>query len=73
MVFFAVDGAAAGIAAVADPIKESTPEAIAALKRSGIRIVMLTGDSRARRKPSRGSSASTRRSPKCCPRTRRVT
>ncbi len=46
VVFLAVDGAAAGIAAVADPIKESTPEAIASLKRSGLRIVMLTGDSR---------------------------
>ncbi len=46
VVFFAIDGAAAGIAAVADPIKESTSEAIAALKRSGVRIVMLTGDSR---------------------------
>ena len=46
VVFFAVDGISAGIAAVADPIKESTPEAIAALKRSGVRIVMLTGDSR---------------------------
>ena len=46
VVFFAVNGIAAGIAAVADPIKESTREAIAALKRSGVRIVMLTGDSR---------------------------
>ncbi len=46
VVFFAIDGAAAGIAAVADPIKDSTPEAIAALKRTGVRIVMLTGDSR---------------------------
>jgi Cu+-exporting ATPase len=46
IVFFAVNGVAAGIAAVADPIKDSTPEAIAALKRSGIRVVMLTGDSR---------------------------
>ena len=46
VVFFAIDGVAAGIAAVADPIKESTPEAIAALKRTGVRIVMLTGDSR---------------------------
>jgi Cu+-exporting ATPase len=45
VVFFAVDGKAAGLAAVADPIKENTPEAIAALKQSGIRIVMLTGDS----------------------------
>ena len=46
VVFAAVDGGAVAIAAVADPIKESTPEAIAALKRQGVRIVMLTGDSR---------------------------
>jgi Cu+-exporting ATPase len=45
VVFLAVDGKSAGIAAVADPIKESTAEAIAALKKSGIRVVMLTGDS----------------------------
>ncbi len=46
VVFLGMNGTAAGIAAVADPIKDSTPEAIAALKRSGVRIVMLTGDSR---------------------------
>ena len=46
VVFFAVEGKAAGIAAVADPIKESTLGAIAALKSSGVRIVMLTGDSK---------------------------
>ncbi len=46
VVFFAVDGVGAGIAAVADPIKDSTRDAIAALKQSGVRIVMLTGDSR---------------------------
>ena len=46
VVFFAVDGIAAGIAAVADPIKESTREAIEELKCSGVRVVMLTGDSR---------------------------
>jgi Cu+-exporting ATPase len=46
VVFFAVNGIAAGIAAVADPIKDSTHDAIAALKRSGVRIVMLTGDSK---------------------------
>jgi P-type Cu+ transporter len=45
VVFLAVDGAAAAIVAIADPIKESTPEAIGALKRTGVRIVMLTGDS----------------------------
>jgi len=46
VVFFAIDGAAAGMAAVADPIKESTQEAITALQSAGVRIVMLTGDSR---------------------------
>src|SRR4051812_16187721 len=46
VVFFAIDGVAGGIAAVAGPIKDSTPEAIDTLKRAGIRIVMLTGDSR---------------------------
>ena len=46
VVYFAMNGVAAGIAAVADPIKESTPGAIAALKSSGVRIVMLTGDSK---------------------------
>jgi len=42
--FVAIDGKAAGILGVADPIKKSTPEAIAALHEAGIRIVMLTGD-----------------------------
>jgi Cu+-exporting ATPase len=42
--FVGVDGKAAGLLAVADPIKETTPEAIGQLHRSGIRIVMLTGD-----------------------------
>ncbi len=46
VVFFAVDGRTYGIAAVADPVKDSTPEAIAALKERGVRIVMLTGDSK---------------------------
>ena len=46
VVFFAVDGRTYGIAAVADPVKDSTPEAIAALKQRGVRIVMLTGDSK---------------------------
>ncbi|MFA5123786.1 copper-translocating P-type ATPase, partial [Zavarzinia sp.] len=46
VVFFAFDGVAAGIAAVADPIKEGTREAIATLKGAGVRVVMLTGDSR---------------------------
>ncbi|MBC7622485.1 MAG: copper-translocating P-type ATPase [Aeromicrobium sp.] len=45
VVFFAVDGKACGIVAVADPIKDTTPGAIAALKATGVRVVMLTGDS----------------------------
>jgi Cu+-exporting ATPase len=42
----AVDGIAAGIVAVADPIKESATVALAALRDESIRVVMLTGDSR---------------------------
>jgi Cu+-exporting ATPase len=44
--FVSVDGKPAGIVSVADPIKSTTPEAIQSLHREGIRIVMLTGDSR---------------------------
>ncbi len=44
MIFVAVDGRLAGVIAIADPIKASTPVAIAALKGAGIRVVMLTGD-----------------------------
>lgn len=40
----AVDGKMAGLIGVADPIKETTPEALKALKEQGLRIVMLTGD-----------------------------
>lgn len=47
VVFVAIDGRAAGLLAVADPIKESARDAIAALHAEGLRIVMLTGDSRA--------------------------
>jgi len=42
--FVAVDGAVAGVISVADPIKDSTPDAIAELHREGVAIVMLTGD-----------------------------
>lgn len=44
--FVAIDGKIGGLLGVADPIKDSTPEAIAALHKEGIRIVMLTGDSK---------------------------
>ena len=46
VMMIAVDGAAAGLVAVADPIKKSAREALAALRGDGIRAVMLTGDSR---------------------------
>jgi Cu+-exporting ATPase len=44
VVFVAIDGQPAGAIAVADPIKSTTPGALAALKDAGIRVVMLTGD-----------------------------
>ena len=43
-IYVAIDGTAAGIIAIADPIKASSRTAIAALKDAGIRVVMLTGD-----------------------------
>jgi P-type Cu+ transporter len=46
VMFVAVDGQPAGLLGVADPIKESTSAAIRALHEAGVRIVMLTGDSR---------------------------
>jgi P-type Cu+ transporter len=42
----AVDGRPAGVIAVADPIKESAAAAIRALQAAGVRVVMMTGDSR---------------------------
>ena len=47
VMFVALDGRAAGLIAVADPIKETTPAAIEQLRKDGLRIVMLTGDNRA--------------------------
>ena len=46
VMFVAIDGQAAGLVGVADPIKASTPEAIRALHAEDLRIVMLTGDNR---------------------------
>ncbi|HEX5779796.1 MAG TPA: heavy metal translocating P-type ATPase [Xanthobacteraceae bacterium] len=43
-IFAAIDDKAAGILAIADPVKRTTPEALEALHAEGIRIVMLTGD-----------------------------
>ncbi|MCA1611068.1 MAG: heavy metal translocating P-type ATPase [Acidobacteria bacterium] len=45
-VFLAVDGKMAGILGIADPIKKTSPEAIGHLRAEGIRVVMLTGDSK---------------------------
>jgi len=46
VMFVAADGKAAGLLGVADPVKGTTPEAIRQFHEEGIRIVMLTGDSR---------------------------
>jgi Cu+-exporting ATPase len=42
----AVDGKLAGLFAIADPVKASTPDALKALKAEGIKVIMLTGDNR---------------------------
>jgi Cu+-exporting ATPase len=45
--FAAIDGRVAALVAVADPIKDSTRDALAALRAEGVKVVMMTGDSRA--------------------------
>ncbi len=45
-IFVGIDGQAGGAIAIADPVKPTTPEALDALRREGIRVVMLTGDNR---------------------------
>ncbi len=45
-IFVGVDGKPAGVIGIADPVKETTPEALAALKAAGIRVIMLTGDNK---------------------------
>ena len=45
-IFLAVNGTLAGIIAIADPVKATTPAALTALRGLGIRVVMLTGDNR---------------------------
>ena len=44
--FVGVDASAVGVIAIADPVKPTTPDAVAALRQAGVRIVMLTGDNR---------------------------
>ena len=46
VMFLAIDGKAAGLIGVADPIKASTPQAIRDLHAAGVKVVMLTGDNR---------------------------
>jgi Cu+-exporting ATPase len=45
-IFVAVDGGLAGALGIADPVKESTRPALAALAKTGVRVIMLTGDNR---------------------------
>jgi Cu+-exporting ATPase len=45
-IFLGVDGKAAAVIAIADPVKATTPAALAALSEEGIRVVMLTGDNK---------------------------
>jgi len=45
-IFIGIDGKAAGVISIADPVKASTPTALEALKEDGVRVVMLTGDNR---------------------------
>ena len=47
VMLLAIDGKAAGLLGVADPVKDSTPEAVQALHAQGIQVIMLTGDNRA--------------------------
>jgi P-type Cu+ transporter len=46
VLYLAIDGSPAGVIAIADPIKPSTPDALQRLSAYGLRIVMLTGDNR---------------------------
>ncbi len=44
VIYVAVDGGTSGIIGIADPVKATTPDALMALKTSGIQVIMLTGD-----------------------------
>src|SRR5207244_6349518 len=45
-IYLSVDGHASGVIGIADPVKETTPAALEALRAEGVRVVMLTGDNR---------------------------
>jgi Cu+-exporting ATPase len=67
--FVSVGGTAAGMLAIADPIKASTRAALDSLRADGIKVVMLTGDTRAPHRPWPRNSGSAMSRPKCCRRT----
>jgi Cu+-exporting ATPase len=46
VIFMSIDGKLGGLIAIADPVKQTTPAALAALREAGIRVVMLTGDNK---------------------------
>ena len=69
--FIAVDGALAGIVAVADPIKESTAQAIKELHAQGIRVIMATGDNERTAQAVAQKRVSTRYAQACCRKTKR--
>ncbi len=46
VIWIAADGVVLGLLALSDPVKSTTPEAIAALHRLGVKVIMLTGDNR---------------------------
>jgi len=46
VIFMSIDGRLGGLMAIADPVKQTTPAALAALRDAGIRVVMLTGDNK---------------------------
>jgi Cu+-exporting ATPase len=46
VIFMGIDGKVGGLIAIADPVKETTPAALKALRDAGIRVVMLTGDNK---------------------------
>ena len=68
VIFAAVDGRAAGLLGVADPVKPEAPQAIRELRAEGLRVVMLTGDNATTADAGRrASSASTNSRPTSCP------
>ncbi|WP_428411770.1 copper-transporting P-type ATPase [Pararhizobium sp.] len=46
VIFIAIDGRVGGLLAISDPIKTTTPDAVQALLKAGVRVVMLTGDNK---------------------------